>query len=219
MALDRNHAYSSLEAIPQQFMPHTSQQDKCLNEDTGKQVVPDDGKQAAPDDGKQCAVNSDDTEKITNAILDTHENNCHHFPNHQPWRIKRLLLFGTVLLIIILAAVLGGVFGTRHGTRNMNSSTGPESPSNLSTTSPPTAPSQRSIAALSFTLNSHNKTRVYFLDNSGQVMEAGTAEPNTTWRIRALGVNGKSGSSIAAAVSRPGFPLVIHVPSTAVVSC
>ncbi|KAL8827857.1 MAG: hypothetical protein Q9191_002938 [Dirinaria sp. TL-2023a] len=219
MAIARDQAYSSLEVIPQQFTPYTSQKEKFVTADLEKEAVPDDGKQVSskqgeevtPENGKQCALNSDGTEKIIKGDLDTHENSSNHFPRHRSWKTKRLLLIGAVFLIVILAAVLGGVLGTRHGTRHKSSSTAsPEVPSNTSNTSS-AVPSQRNIAALSFALNSVNNTRLYFQDDVGQIMEAGNSDTNTTWSVRGTGINGKNGSTIAAAVSRPGFPLAISV--------
>ena len=127
---------------------------------------------------------------------------------HQPSRRKRkwILRVGVVgLIAVVLAAVLGGVLGSRH---RSSATLLPSPPSNSSVIYPSAAPPQRNIAALSFALNSVNNTRVYFQDNAGQIMEAANPAANTTWSINKIGIGGKNGSAIAAAVSRPDFPLV-----------
>ena len=138
---------------------------------------------------------------------------------HQPSRRKRkwILYVGVVgLIALILAAVLGGVLGSRHkssatvspSSPSQSSVISPSPPPNSSVGSPSARPPQRNIAALSFALNSVNNTRVYFEDNAGQIMEAANSAANTTWSINKIGIGAKNGSAIAAAVSRPDFPLV-----------
>ncbi len=80
---------------------------------------------------------------------------------------------------------------------------GRDLPSNSSATSPPCK-----IAALSSASNDVNNTHVYYQDESGEVMEGVTSGIKTAWRINKTGIGGKNGSAVAAAVSRPGFPLV-----------
>ena len=135
---------------------------------------------------------------------------------HQPSKREWILFVGAVGLIAILAAVLGGVFGSRH---TSSATVSPDRLSNSSVMSPSARPPQRSIAALSFALNSVNNTRIYFQDDVGQIMEAANSAANTTWSINRTGVSGKNGSAIAAAVSRPDFPLVSPVFSMSIGSC
>ena len=135
---------------------------------------------------------------------------------HQPSKREWILFVGAVGLIAILAAVLGGVFGSRHTSSATVSS---DRLSNSSVMSPSARPPQRSIAALSFALNSVNNTRIYFQDDVGQIMEAANSAANTTWSVNRTGVSGKNGSAIAAAVSRPDFPLVSPVFSMSIGSC
>ena len=178
MDAGRDGPYSALEVVPPP-------------PDLGKQVVPLEEKQVSLDDGKQHMVK--------------YWGN-HHVNSHRPSRRTRILLGGAVGLIVIIALVLGLVFGLRHkrsGTISVTSS------SNSSAV--PASPPQRNIAAVSFASESVNNTRVYFQDNVGQIMEATNTANDTTWSVDGTGVIGKNGSAIAAAVSRPDFPLVSHV--------
>lgn len=127
---------------------------------------------------------------------------------HQVHQPKWILFVGAVGLIAVLAAVLGAVFGLRH---TSSATVSPDHLSNSSIISPSTRPPQRNIAALSFALNSVNNTRIYFQDDMGHIMEAANSAANTTWSINRTGISGKNGSAIAAAVSRPDFPLVSPV--------
>lgn len=116
---------------------------------------------------------------------------------------------GAIVLTIILAVVFGAIFGSRH----TNSMTTPSQPSNSSATASPALLPRRNIAALSFEANSINNTHVYFLDNQGRVLEAANSSKNKTWVTKTIGSGAKKGSAIAAAVSRPYFPLVTHLPN------
>ena len=201
MGVSRDQPYSTLEAVPQHPVYQAYRQEKPLPTDLGKQV--------APDDGKQYAVDSGGIELAAKEDFHAHDFSGHHVQAHRPSRKKWILLGGAIGLITILAAVLGGVFGSRHKSSVTASLTGP---SNSSATSPSAAPPQRNIAALSFASNSVN-THVYFQDDVGQIIEAASSADNTTWRINRTGIGGKNGSAIAAAVSRPDFPLASYVSS------
>ena len=197
MDAGRDGPYSALEVVPHQYVHQMNQQDipPPPPPDLGKQVVPLEEKQVSLDDGKQYMVK--------------HWGD-HHVDFHRPSRKSRILLGGAVGLIVIIALVLGLVFGLRHkrsGTISVTSS----SNSSAVPISSPTSPPQRNIAALSFASESVNNTRVYFQDNVGQIMEAANTANDTKWSINGTGVIGKNGSAIAAAVSRPDFPLVSHI--------
>ena len=189
-------------------MYQTYRQEKPLPTDLGKQV--------APDDGKQYTVVGGGIEVAANGDFCAHDVGGHHVQVHQPSRRKWILFVGAVGLIAILAAVLGGVFGSRH---TSSATAPPKRLSNSSAMSPSARPPQRNIAALSFALNSVNNTRIYFQDDVGQIMEAANSAANTTWSINRTGIGGKNGSAIAAAVSRPDFPLVSQVFSMLIDSC
>lgn len=165
----------------------------------------DPGKQVAPDFGKQRIGNRSELELAPKEDSDRHEIDIRHNKSRRPLARRRVIAWGTLGLILILGAVLGGVLGSRH--RKSVSSL--NSPSNSTTTPLPVTPIHRNIAAVSFTLNSTNITRVYFQDDVGQIIEASNSESNNkTWSINKTGINGKNGSIIAAAVSPPRFPLV-----------
>ena len=207
MSAEGDRTYSTLEAVPQQYMYHTYRHQRNPSTDPGKQVSPDDGKQQIGDSiGIEVAAK---------------EEYCAHDLGDQLVQASRgsrrkwLLLFGAVGLIAALAAALGGVFGSRH----RSSATLSSSDSLNSSTTLPTAPPRRNIAALSFASKSVNNTRVYFQDNAGQIMEAANSADNGIWTITNIGIGAKNGSAIAAAVSRPSFPLASPVSSTSVDPC
>ncbi|KAL6713995.1 hypothetical protein ACLMJK_008489 [Lecanora helva] len=190
-------AYSELEAVPQQRVLSTSLQDKSLPTDLGKQVVPDDVKQSIGESGQ--------IETLGKSGCYKHDGNHQHYQHRPPRRKNWLLLVGAVALIVVLAAVLGGVFGLRHRSPKekslMNATNSPG-------TSPSATPSQRNIGASSYVSGSVNNSRLDFQDNVGQIVEAASSAQNRTWGLRRTHYIGKIGSAIAVAVSRPGFPLV-----------
>ncbi|KAL9036679.1 MAG: hypothetical protein Q9214_006029, partial [Letrouitia sp. 1 TL-2023] len=75
----------------------------------------------------------------------------------------------------------------------------------------PPPPPKRNIAAISFNHNSVDNNCVYFMDIQGNIMEAANSEKNFTWHVKKIGHGAKSGSAIAAAVSRPEYPLRIRI--------
>ena len=188
-----DQAYSTLEAIPGGYQP--CWQDKPLPSDAGKQVVPDYGKQQVVYNGIEVAAKeyyAQDTGGL-------------HHPS-RPSRRKRSIYGMALGLIVILAVVLGAIFGSRHKHK----------PSITSFT--PTI--QHNIAAVSFASSSVNNTRVYYQDDMGRIIEAATSTNNATWINIPIGFSGKNSSALAAAVSRPGFPLVnvIHSPKRTVLT-
>lgn len=197
MAGNNDQAYSTLEPLP---LPR---KEKPLPTDLGKQVAPDDGKQHAGDSAG-CEVDP-------NGDLNAQSAGGHHVQVHQPSRMKWILLVAVVSLVVIVAAVLGGVLGSRYKYHGPVEGAPMANLSNSSTTSPSARPPQRNIAALSYSLNSVNNTSVYFQDDVGQIIEAANSANNTMWSINGTGFRGKNGSAIAAAVSRPDFPLVNYV--------
>ena len=206
MDAGRDGPYSALEVVPHQYVHQMNQQDIQPPPDLGKQVVPLEGKQVVPLEEKQVSL-VDGKQHMVKYWGD------HHVNFHRPSRKTRILLGGAVGLIVIIALVLGLVFGLRHkrsGTRSVTSSSD-SSAVPPPTTSSPTSPPQRNIAALSFASENINNTRVYFQDNVGQIMEAANTANDTKWSINGTGIIGKNGSAIAAAVSRPEFPLVSHL--------
>ena len=204
MDADRDGPYSALEVVPHQYVDQMNQKDvPPPPPDLGKQVAPLEEKHVVPLEEKQVSLD-DGKQYVVKYWGD------HHVDFHRPSRKIRILLGGAVGLIVIIALVLGLVLGLRHkhsGTISENSS----SNSSAVPAPAPTSPPQRNIAAVSFASGSVNTTRVYFQDNVGQIMEAANTANDTTWNINGTGIVGKNGSAIAAAVSRPEFPLVSHI--------
>ena len=201
MDAGRDGPYSALEVVPHQYVHQTNQQDESIPTDSGKQVIRHEGKQVIPHEENQVSLENGKQHMVKHWV-------DHHV---QPSKRNRILLGGAVGLIVILALVLGLVFGLRH---KRSGTTVATSSSNSSAVSTPNSPPQRNIAALSFASESVNNTRVYFQDNVGQIMEAANSARDTKWSINGTGIVGKNGSAIAAAVSRPGFPLVSHFSPT-----
>jgi hypothetical protein len=195
------HVYSNLEAVHPEYQ---------LPSDAGKQVVQDSGKQLATNNGGIEVAAKDD--------FFAQEVGAHQVPAPRASR-RRWLIFGGVViaLVIILAAVIGGVFGSRKSSHFVTSSTTPTNspPSNSppSNSSATTIPVQRNIAAVSYLSNSVDNTRVYYQDDLGQLMESTNSGNNASWSSGGTGIFGMNGSAIAAAVSRPNFPLVSLLPS------
>ena len=226
MDADRDRQYSALEVVPHQHVRHMNQQEiPPPPPDLGKQVVPLEekhvvpleGKQVVPLEGKQVVPLEENQVSLDDGKQPRVKyRGDHHVNFHRPSRKTRILLGGVVGLIIIIAVVLGLVFGLKHKRNGTISVTSSSNSSAVPAPSPPrisspTSPSPRNIAALSFASESVNDTRVYFQDNVGQIMEAANSGNDTKWSIDGTGIIGKNGSAIAAAVSRPEFPLVGHV--------
>ena len=173
----------------------------------------DAGMQVVPDNNKQITLGTEGLEMVANEISfapDVHSYNASVHPYnasvhpynasvHHPIKRKKFQVIGLLALVVTLAAVLGGVLGSRAASaeRHLNSLATPST----------SRPAQRSIAALSFTTKAENNTRVYFQDNEGQILEAANSASNHTWKISKTGCFGRNGSALAAAVSPPGFPL------------
>ena len=213
MNAGRDGPYSALEVVPHQYVHQMNQQDiPPPPAELEKQVIPLDGKQVVPLEEKQVSLD-DGKQHMVKSWGDYHVN------FHQPAKKTRILLGGAVGLIVIIAIILGLVFGLRHKRSGTISVTGSSNSSAAPAPAPPrisspTSPPQRNIAAVSFASESVNNTRVYFQDNGGQIMEAANTANDTKWSINGTGIIGKNGSAIAAAVSRPEFPLVSHVSYT-----
>ena len=199
--VDKDRIYSTLEAISQQHTNQTSPEPISQHVDLGKQVF--------PDSDLQTVVNHRDIEPVAQKNLNAKIAVDDQVLSRQRWRRKIIIICISAVLILILVGILGGVLGSRS--RHSRSATTLSTPrSNSTPSAPPPISPQRNIAALSFASESVNKTRVYFQDDVGQIMEAANFENNTSWSTRGIGFIAKNGSAIAAAVSRKGFPLVRH---------
>ena len=161
MDADQERAYSALEVVPCQRAYQESQLEISRSSAKGKEV--------APDGGKQHVINGrDGVEVITKGGRFTHEHGNHYGNDrlYVRWTPrKRWVLGGAFGLIVLLAVVLGSVLGSRHKQSTTASLTNPQnstSPSNSSAATPSAPPVQHMIAALSFTSNNVNHTRVFF---------------------------------------------------------
>ncbi len=126
-----DQAYSTLEAVPRRYQPGS--RDKPLPSDAGKQVVPDYGQQQVVYNGIEVAAKEYYTQDTSRLPL--------------PSRLSRRKrsIYGMALgLILIMAVVLGGIFGSRHKHKPSITSFTPKS--------------QHNIAAVSFASNSVNNT-------------------------------------------------------------
>ncbi|KAE8440490.1 hypothetical protein EG329_007423 [Mollisiaceae sp. DMI_Dod_QoI] len=192
--------YSTLEAV------HPAQQSiqtqKPLPLDSGKQVVQEHGKEAwQPDSSNGIEVVSKPEYPQQNAVYDTYTRKS---------RRKWIILGGIAGLIVILAAVLGGVLGSRGKSKSTAPSLSPSStPSSAPSNSSASLQHQSNIAAVSFISNNANRTKVYYQDGAGQLMEAADSA-NGKWTNTHLGYAAMNGSSLAAAVSQ-STPLEISI--------
>ncbi|MCJ1429008.1 hypothetical protein MMC29_006921 [Sticta canariensis] len=221
MVVDRDEVHSTLEPVPQQSR-YQAEQRNPLPSDPGKQIALDPGKQIAIDGGKQCIENDNGgLEVAPQNDFDRQNTQVHHVLAQRLSAKTKGGMIGLILLIIlgvliILGAILGGLLGSRRDKGSETASS--TSLSNSSAPSPSVTPTQRKIAAVSFIpqLSGSNYTsRVYFQDDEGQIMEAQGYDHNATWLVNKIGIGGKKGSAIAAAVSlsRPltGLPLEISL--------
>ncbi|MCJ1426443.1 hypothetical protein MMC29_004346 [Sticta canariensis] len=200
MAVGSDQAHSTLEAVSQQRLPFGQE----------RQLVVDEGKQLALDDGKQWTGNE------VNGELEVASQENINWQNTL-WAKRWIRWGGTIglILLIILGAVLGGVLGSRHQSSVTASSTSPSNsstnPFNSSDPSPSVTPTQRNIAAVSFTSNSANASRVYFQDDEGQIIEASNFEPNMTWSISKIGIGGKMDLPLRQQYHSQVFPYLFYL--------
>ncbi|KAH6677389.1 hypothetical protein B0J14DRAFT_584150 [Halenospora varia] len=189
---DTDADYSTLEAVHP--LQQSIQTQKPLPVDSGKQVVPDYGKQAwhpADNNGIEVVPKSEHPQQ--DAAYDTYPRKSQR---------KWIIVGGIVTLTVILVAVLGGVLGSRSKSES-------GMPSSTPSSSPALPQHESNIAAVSFISNNANRTKVYYQDGTGQLMEAADSAEGT-WTNTQLGYAAMNGSSLAAAVSRY-TPLEISV--------
>ena len=200
-----NEDFSTLEAVDPDN-EHFREQ-KCLSiQDLGKHVVPEEGKYVVPEEGKYVMEYNDGLEANPNQDFSSEQKIPLETPSHQKQR-RWTLVCGMVLLVVIVATVLGGVFGSRKRTASANS--------NSTSNSLPSSNEfvrQRAVSAVSFALGDVNNTRLYLQDDLGGIIEAASSARNMTWATTSLGFTATNRSSLAAAVSRPGFDFVSAFP-------
>lgn len=203
MASRHGQDHSTLEPVTNQLFTHHN----SLPENSGIQVVCDNGKQVHFQKTALEVVVQDQDSPQYPANLD-----AQYDVPPQPRR-KWLLYGGIAAIFIVVAAILGGVFGSRANKKSpprssdtLSSSTSLYAPSPFPTSSGiATVQSQRKLAVVSYAVNSVDKTRIYYQDNAGEIVEATSSAKDNTWTNIKLGVFAKNGSAIGVAVSRPGF--------------
>jgi hypothetical protein len=179
--------YSNLEVVaPERGRPLLTEAEKAVAQDSGLQIAGSDGMQ-----------HIEHSNIIHQETVETSER------GRRSSRKVFAFLGVFIALIIILAAVLGGVLGSRH-----KSPEKPASASNGTTSNPPLPAFQHNIAAVSFTLDSINQTRLYYQSKVGEIVESVFQTDGNSWTHNPIGVVAMNGSALAAAVSRPDFPLV-----------
>lgn len=223
MAATNDPGYSTLEYVPP--TEFYNKKENALPVYSGLQVVPETPKEAhITSDGLEVAPKHD-------APVYNGSGDADHVlpPPPQPAKSRRkwLIVGGVVLLLAIIGGVVGGVMASKSS-KNSNtadtsaaaisdagSSSSSTSTYSSSGTAKPTATTQprRNIAAVSWNSSPANQTRMYFQNNAGEIVEAVVAGSKTSSSVLeadskpgvALVKDGKPGSPLAAAVSRPGI--------------
>lgn len=163
-----------------------------------------------------------------------HPGDQHHQSQRPRWPRRKWLIFGGITFaVVVLIGVLGGVLGSRAAKKSsstkfgissslstpsssppssspsssLTSSSSPPSSSNASSLPNAGSPVERqyNLAAVSFPTNSVDNTRLYYQDNTGEIVEAATSSKNSSWINTNLGFFAKNGSALGAAVAQPGF--------------
>lgn len=176
-------------------------------------VVADVGKQLVPGGGLEAI-------DVQKRPIEQHYQESPILQKQNSRRKRKWILIGTAI-VLILGAVVGGVVGglkPKHSSRKpfpaatMSNGT---SMSNGTFTGNSTSPSNSTttqlshIAAVAFELESVNNTKLYYQSN-GSIFEASNSTSGTAWRSKFIAdsSNISLDSNLAAAVSRPEFPLV-----------
>lgn len=179
--------------------------DIALPVSSGPLVVLDDGIQVKYEiPGPEAAA----TEQYSD-LSPTNSADQNHQTRHSRRIRRKWLIFGIIgALLIVLAAVLGGVLGSRANKKSSPAtsstlsftSSSPSSPSSPSSNANTLVQGRHNLTAVSFALNSVNYTRVYYQDNAGEILEAASSSQNSTWINTHLGFSARNGTAIGAAV-------------------
>lgn len=184
--------YSTLEALHLETDSRHTQKETPIQLDSSKEVVQSHGHYTPELDwsgsGIELVTKSDYTQQ--DPPLYTHSKNA-----RQKWLVLGGLI---VLIILVLGAVLGGVLGSRS---KISSAEMPATPSSPANNSDPSTQYQSNIAAVSLVYKNANRTRVYYQNAMGQLMQAAES---TNGRCE----NTPLGSSF---VARKGTPLAATV--------
>lgn len=181
----------------------------------GSHALVEQGKQVViADVGKHVVSYSDhdgggmESMDVHSLPIDQHYQESPIFQKKDSRRKRRWILFGGAIVLIV-GAIVGGVLGglkPRHPPRN---SIPAATTSNSTSSSNITASQRYHIAAATFELGSMNNTRVFHQDN-GSIYEVSSPATGTTWTSASIAASTDISldSNLAAAVSRPGYPLV-----------
>lgn len=127
-------------------------------------------------------------------------------PTDRPWWKKKRFFVTAIVLVILIAVAVGAALGT-----TLSSGGGDDSPpagsAEPNASLPDTLMGKR-IAAVSIEDGNVNRTWVFYQNNDGKIVRSGATSLGGPWTTSETGANGKEGTTLAAAVSRPGFPLV-----------
>lgn len=179
-------------------------------------VIADVGKQVVPGGGLE-AIN------VQKLPIDQHSQGSTILQKQNSRRKRKWILLGGAIVLIV-GAVVGGVLGglkPRHSSRtsipaattsNGTTMSNGTSTSNGTIAGNSTSPSNSTtthIAAVAFEWESMNNTKLYYQSN-GSIFEASNSTSGTGWTSKSIAGsrNISLDSNLAAAVSRPEFPLV-----------
>lgn len=193
-----NQDYSTLEVAA----PAAKGDPNHPHASAGLEVARDDGKEYVP---PQASYNSQDP------IAAQGYNHAQDKPLlvQRPWWKKKRFFVTAIVLLVVIAVAVGVGVGV-----SLNSDSGSSSsPSTGNSPTTPTDPNmdalmRRNVAAVSLQDGSTNRTWVFYRNNEGQIVRSGATSPEGPWTTNETGSSGQEGSALAAAVSRPGFPLV-----------
>lgn len=124
-------------------------------------------------------------------------------------RKRKMIIAAIIGALVAIAVIIGAVVGTKasKGSKASLPTATSSVPTTTTTPVPKSTATSRSVATAKWSdADGTKKLRLYYLDSSGNVMEA-TNSTDGTWDHRQLDFQAGSSSSIAVAVSQPNYPL------------
>ena len=217
-----DQGYSELKTVTNQRCDH----DPSVPESSEIQVMSDNEKQVNYDKTGLKVVANHQHSNFDSDLYPASLRNENH--QSQPSRRKWLIFDEISVLLMMIAAILGGVLGSRINDKSSSASfsflsfsspSSPSSPSSFLSSSSSSSSSfssslsdanvlfqpQRKLAAVSFLRDSIDHTRLYYQDNAGEIVEAARSTKDIRWMNTKLGFFTKNGSAIGAAFSQPSF--------------
>lgn len=192
-----SHDYSTLELDTSRSATARSPHDQ-----EGLQVAQDHGKVYVPSSSPTYNY-SQDPEPLVNKDFSHAQHTAP--PVQRPWWKKKRFFVTAIVLLVLIAIGLGVGLGVALSSSDDSSGD----------ISPPTDPEsasaalmRRNIAAASVQDGSTNRTWVFYQSNDGKIMRSGATSLNGPFTTDETGASAKNHSALAAAVSRPGLPLV-----------